>query len=149
MVFAVLVGAQYIQSRLTISDLTEVTGTIKSTERVTYWAQGRSGHWVSELRVFLTDKPDYFRIMGVYDFLEFSDQIIAGESVKLYVRPGWLAVIGMGYKYDIMHLEIKDVVLLDISRTRRNSQGIIFVGIFSIIIFVLLGIFGKKIAMAR
>jgi len=139
----VLVG-QTIQYTMTTKILTKVEGIIEETIEVKK-KKRKSRRFDYELRIFLQDTSEYFRLMDIYKYRSFREQISKGDTAEIYIRPKWLVPLGMGYKNDIFHMTINDRVIFDISKTRKNSGEIIIVAILGIPLFIFLGRYvGRK-----
>lgn len=133
----VLVG-QTIQYTMTTNILTKVEGTIDTTIEVKK-EKRKSSRFDYELRIFLQDTSEYFRIMDIYKYRSFREQISTGDKTEIYVRPKWLVPLGMGYRNDVFHMTINGNIIFDISKTRNNSGGIIILSILTIPFFIFLG----------
>jgi hypothetical protein len=138
----VLVG-QIIQLNLTIDKLVKVTGIIDRTTEVAKkrWKSNRKDY---ELRIYLNDTTEYFRFMGIYKYDRFREQIHAGDSTEIYIRPKWLVPLGMGYRNDIFQMTLNGQTIFDIPQTRKNTIGIIIVSSIGIPLFIFLAYWIKK-----
>lgn len=136
----VLIG-KIVQSRMTIGDLVKVTGIVDSSKEITTRVRKRYlyTHKDMELRIYLKDTSEYFRIMDVYKYSQFRGQIKNGDTAEIYIRPNWLVPLGMGYRNDVFQLNINGQTIFDISQTRKNENGQIIVLLLAIPLFILLG----------
>ena len=136
----VLVG-QVIQSQLTVDNLVRVTGLIDSTKEVATHVRKRlfSTHKDLELRIYLKDTSEYFRIMDVYKYPRFRGQIVNGDTAEIYIRPKWLVPLGLGYRNDVFQMAINRQTIFEVSQTQRNEKGIIIVSLIAIPLFIFLG----------
>lgn len=135
-----LIG-QIIQSQMTVDKLIKVKGIVESTQEVATHVQKKifSTHKDLELRIYLRDTSEYFRIMNVYKYSRFLGQIHQGDTAEIYIRPKWLVPLGLGYRNDVFQLNINRKTIFDISETHSNEYGIIIVLIIGIPSFILLG----------
>ncbi len=133
----VLVG-QTIQYSMTTNILTKVEGSIDTTIEKKK-KRRKSRQFDYELRIFLKDTSEYFRLMDIYKYRSFREQISKGDKAEIYIRPKWLVPLGIGYRNDIFHMTINGNIIFDISKTRKNSGGIIIVAILAIPLFIFLG----------
>ena len=140
-----LVGV-FWQSGITTKNLELVTGIVHKTEVVTIVVPSRGHNVQSELRLFLKDSSEYFRISDVYKFERFRDRIQEGDSAEIFIRPKLLQRFFLGQRNDIMHLNINGQIIVDVVQTRKIANAAIIVGIAAIIVFLLLAIFGGRIA---
>ena len=133
----VLIG-QIIQYNLTINKLVKVSGIINKTTEVgkTKYKSRRKDY---ELRIFLDDTTEYFRLMDIYKYRSFRWKISKGDTAEIYIRPKWLVPLGMGYRNDIFQMSINGKTIFDISKTRKNATGIIIVSLLAIPISIFLG----------
>jgi len=139
----VLIG-QTIQYTMTTNMLTKVEGIIDTTTEVKK-KKRKSRRFDYELRIFLQDTSEYFRLMDIYKYRSFRDQISNGDKTEIYIRPKWLVLLGMGHRNDIFHMTINSNVIFDISKTRKNSGAIIILAIIAIPLFIFLGRYeGRK-----
>lgn len=115
----VLVG-QIIQSRLELNEFVKVEGVVENTKVVRTGSRGNS----RELRIYLQNSSEYFRIMDVYNYQKFQERIQPDVNVVIYVRPPWVVPLGMGYKNDVFHLVVNGKVLFDISKKKWHDKGI-------------------------
>jgi len=104
----VLIG-QIIQSRLTARDLIKVTGIIDDTREVATHVRKKLFYTSKdiELRIYLKDTPEYFRIMDVYKYQQFRRQIKSGDTAEIYIRPKWLVPLGLGYRNDVFQMNMR------------------------------------------
>lgn len=146
----VLVG-QIIQSRLTVDDLIKVKGIIEGTKEVATHIKKKLFYTSKdlELRIYLKDTFEYFRIMNVYKYQRFRGQIGTGDTAEIYIRPKWLIPLGLGYRNDVFHLNINRQTLFDISETHRNENGIIIISTVAIPLFIFLGQWTKSSARKK
>ena len=136
----VLVG-QVLQARLTIDKLIKVTGVVDKTREVTTDVKKSIlyTHKDVELRIYLKDTSEYFRIMDVYKYERFQGQIKNGDSAEIYIRPKWMVPLGFGYRNDVFQMSINGKTIFDVSQTLGNAYGIIIVSLIAIPLFVFLG----------
>lgn len=146
----VLVG-QILQSRLTLDKLIKVAGIVEGTKEVTTHVRKRLfyTHKDVELRIYLKDTSEYFRIMDVYKYQRFGRQIVYGDTAEIYIRPKWLVPLGLGYRNDVFQLNINGQTVFGISETHKNENGIIIVSIIAIPLFILLGQWTKRKAQQK
>jgi hypothetical protein len=146
LLFAWVLVGQIIQSGLTVDKLIKVTGIVENTKEVT--SHVKKGllytHKDVELRIYLKDTTEYFRIMDVYRYQRFRGQLLNGDTAEIYIRPKWLVAYGLGYRNDIFHLTINGKTIFDISETHKNENGIVIVSIIAIPLFILLGLWTKR-----
>jgi hypothetical protein len=135
---------QFYQAQINKRDLKEVVGTVANTQEVVTRVKERLLYTRKdkELRIRLKEYPDYFRIMEVYSYDTFLEGILLDGSAKLYIRPHWLAILGLGHKNDIFHLEINQQTVLDLSKTQRNSLK---VGGITFVLSIILALWGVRL----
>ena len=138
----VLVG-QLIQSNMSISELVKIDGLIDKTIQVAT-PRPKSKRKDYELRIFLQDTTEYFRLMDIYKYQNFRGQIHNGDTAEIYIRPKWLVTLGMGYRNDIFQMTINGKTIFDISQTKRNTKGIIVVALIAIPFFIFLGLYIRR-----
>ncbi|NCT93131.1 MAG: hypothetical protein GXC72_01800 [Chitinophagaceae bacterium] len=132
----VLIG-QLIQANLVVDNLNKISGTIDTTMEITLF-KSRSKEKYHELRIFINEKGDYFRLMDTYDYPRFLPNIKRGDSAEIYIRPKWLTVLGMGYGNDIFQMAINGKVVFEISETRKTAKGIAVIAAVAIPVFAFL-----------
>ena len=102
-----------------------------------------------ELRLYLENQDDYFRLNEKYKYENFIDKLKKGDSVTVFFRPKYLVPIGMGRQKDIYQLESGNKVLFDISARKKNSKGIVLVSSIALLIFGTLRYVAKKQKVAK
>lgn len=138
----VLVG-QIIQVNLTVDKLVRVSGTIHKTVEIA--KKRRQGYsYDYELRIFLKDTTEYFRLMDIYRYDLFKEKINSGDSSDIFIRPKWLVALGLGYRNDIFQMAVNGETLFDVSQTKRNNTGILIVSAIAVPFFLFLGQYIKK-----
>ena len=150
-VFAWVLVGQILQSRLSVDKLIKVTGIIKDTKEVATHVRKRLfyTHKDIELRIYLKDTSEYFRLMDVYKYQRFRGQIANGDTAEIYIRPKWLVPLGLGYRNDVFQMDINGQTIFDVSQTNRNENGIIIVSIIAIPLFIFLGQWTKRKARQK
>jgi hypothetical protein len=138
----VLIG-QLIQTNLTIDKLVKVSGTIDQAIEVSKYRR-KSYSKDYELRIFLKDTTEYFRLMDIYKYDHFRELINNGDTAEVYIRPKWLVPLGLGYRNDIFQMTLNGQTIFEISQTKRNGNGIIIVSLIAIPIFLFLPRYLKR-----
>ena len=133
----VLVG-QVIQYTMTTRALVKVEGVIDRIIEVKK-KKRKSNLLDYELRIYLEDTSEYFRLMDIYKYHSFRSKVNKGDKAEIYIRPKWLVPFGMGHRNDIFQMTTNGTTIFDISKTRRNSKGIIIVFCIAIPVFIFLG----------
>ena len=150
-VFAWILVGQILQSRLTVEQLIKVTGIIENSREVT--THIKKGifytHKDLELRIFLKDKAEYFRIIDVYRYQRFRTKIINGDTAEIFIRPKWLLPLGLGLATDVYQMNINGQTIFGISETHRNENGIIIVSLIAIPLFIFMGTMARKKALQK
>ena len=150
-VFAWVLVGQIVQSRLSVDKLIKVTGIITGTKEVATNVRKKLfyTHKDLELRIYLKDTSEYFRIMDVYKYPRFRGQIKNGDTAEIYIRPKWLVPLGLGYRNDVFQLNVNGQTIFDISGTHRNENAIIIVSIIAIASFIFLGQWTRRKAQRK
>jgi hypothetical protein len=145
----ILVG-QILQSQLTIDKLVKVTGIIDAASEVTTYQHSKTGSGKTvELRIFLKDTSEYFRIMSIYKYDRFQNQIQSGDTAEIYIRPKWMIPFGMGYRNDVFQMSINGQIIFPISDTKKNEDEMIIFSLLAIPSCILLGKWIRKKAKQK
>ncbi|MBL7733145.1 MAG: hypothetical protein JNM88_18380 [Chitinophagaceae bacterium] len=102
-----------------------------------------------ELRIFLQDTNEYFRLTGNYNYPAFKDQVSGGDKATIWIRPKWLVPLGMGYRNDIFQMLVNDKIVFDISKRKRNSGKIIIACLVFIPVVIFLGKYYSRKSSAQ
>jgi hypothetical protein len=97
-----------------------------------------------ELRLYLNNYPEYFRILDNFKYDKIQKKVKLGDEVQIYFRPKYLVPLGMGRQTDIYQLERKNEILLDLSERKRKSKGFIVISLIFLLIFGALHYFAKR-----
>jgi hypothetical protein len=145
-VFAWLLIGQIVQSQLTADKLVKVTGVVESSEEVTTHVRKNlfNTHQDIELRIYLQGKTDYYRVMEVYNYQRFQEQIVNGSTAEIFIRPAWMVPLGLGRKNDVFQMNINGQTIFDLSETRRNGRGIIIVCLIAIPLFIMMARWSRR-----
>src|SRR5206468_10706646 len=83
-IFAWVLVGQIIQSQLTVDKLIKVTGIIEGTQEVATHVTKKLFYTSKdlELRIYLKDTSEYYRIMDVYKYPRFRGQIGTGDTAE-------------------------------------------------------------------
>ena len=87
--------------------------------------------------------------MDVYKHQRFRGQIVNGDTAEIYIRPKWLVPLGLGYRNDVLQMNINGQTIFDVSQTHRNENGIIIISIIAIPLFIFLGRWTKRKAQQK
>ena len=149
--FAWVVVGQVIQAQLTVDKLVKVTGIVDDTKEIETHVRKKLfyTHKDVELRIYLKDTSEYFRIMDVYQYKRFREQIKRGDTAEIYIRPKWLVPLGLGYKNDVFQLNINGQIIFDISETHRNENQIIILSVIVIPLCIFLGLWAKRKGLVK
>ncbi len=139
--FWVLIG-NLIEQNYKKDNLTKITGRVVNVNEAITTKRKNSNDY--ELRIYLNNYPQYFRILDNFKYENIQKKIKIGDEVQIYFRPKYLVPLGMGRQTDIYQLENKNEILLDISERKRKSKGSIVISLISIIVFGALYYFGKR-----
>jgi hypothetical protein len=150
-VFAWVLVGQIVQLQLTVDRLIKVTGIVEGTREVATNVRKRlfNKHKDLELRIYLKDTSEYFRVMDIYKYSRFRGQIGNGDTAEIYIRPKWLVPLGLGYRNDVFQLNINGQTIFDVSETHRNEKRIIIVSIIATPLFILLGLWTRRKARKK
>ena len=114
-------------------NLNKITGRIINIKEVQTRNSKKSQDY--ELRLYLDNYSKYFRITDNFKYQNIQRKLKFGDDVQIYFRPKYLLAFGFGKQTDVYQLEYKKEVLLDLSKRKRNSEGLIVMSLIFILIF--------------
>lgn len=119
-------------------DLDKVSGQVSSIDEVTTRVINKPAYKrkKKELRLYLKDFPEYFRLTDSFNYTPVIDKLKVGDEVQVYVRKPYLAFMGMGKRTDIYQLEYQGETLVHLSELKQKSTGgVVAIGTIGTIAF--------------
>lgn len=88
-----------------------------------------------ELRLYLDNYKKYFRITDNFKYQKIEKKLKIGDEIKIYFRPKYYVLFGLGKQTDVYELQHKNETLFNISERKRNSKGSIKISLIVVLIF--------------
>ncbi len=84
-----------------------------------------------ETNILLDNYPEYFRLTNNIHYSLVVNDLTIGDTVTIYYRKKYMVPLGFGQQTDIYQLEYKNQILLDLNQRKKNSKGIMLIGIIA------------------
>ena len=123
-------------------NLNNISGTIINIKEIQTRNSRRNQDF--ELRIQLNNYKKYFRITDNFKYQNIEKKLKIGDEIKIYYRPDYYVLFGFGKQTDIYELEYKYGTLFNISERKRNSKGLIKIGLIAVLIFGSVYYFAKR-----
>lgn len=134
--------SNWIELNYQKENLNNISGTIINIKEIQTRNSRRNQDF--ELRIQLNNYKKYFRITDNFKYQNIEKKLKIGDEIKIYYRPDYYVLFGFGKQTDIYELEYKYGTLFNISERKRNSKGLIKIGLIAVLIFGSVYYFAKR-----